>query len=192
MALDALLQVITEDGDAEAQRVVEAAQAEANAIRAAADARAEARSADAYATRDAVLRLVLEAKRSLALTRSRAQVLNARAGFVDRIFAAAESELPGVLEKSASADALVGLCLEALEYFPPGGARVRVRAGLAQPLSGVALGGAAIVIDETVPEGVIVESADGSSRVDNTLVARLRRRHVDLAIALLAATAGDA
>ena len=189
MALDALLQVITEDGDAEARTVVEAAQAEATAIRAAADARAEARSAEAHATRDAELRLALETKRSQALTRARAQVLDARAKFLDRIFNAAELELPGVLEESA--DALVCLCREALEYFPPGSARIRARAGLAQRLSGVASGGAAIVIDEAVPEGVIVESVDGASRVDNTLVARLHRRRADLAIVLLAAMAED-
>ena len=190
--MDALLQVITEDGDAEARRVVEAAQGEANGIRAAADARVEARSAAIFARRDDELRLALEAKRSQALTRARAQVLDARAGFLDRIFAAADAELPGVLQKPASADALVSLCREALDYFPPGEARIRLRAGLAQRLSGVALGGAAIVIDEAVPEGAIVESVDGSARVDNTLAARLRRGRGNLAIKLLAAMAEDA
>jgi vacuolar-type H+-ATPase subunit E/Vma4 len=38
----------------------------------------------------------------------------------------------------------------------------------------------------------MVESVDGASRVDNTLVARLHRRRTDLAIALLAAMAEDA
>jgi vacuolar-type H+-ATPase subunit E/Vma4 len=187
MALDALLQVVTEDGDAEAQRVLDPARAEADAIRAAADVSAEQRLAEASAAREAELRQELEAKRSRALTGTRVWVLNSRAKFIDRVFAAAEAELPGVLERSASPDALVRLCREALDYFPPGGARIRTRAGLARRLSGVLSGVADVVVDDTVPEGVIVESLDGASRVDNTLVARLHRRRTALAIALLAA-----
>jgi vacuolar-type H+-ATPase subunit E/Vma4 len=187
MALDALLQVITEDADAEAQRVLDSARAEAEAIRAAADVRDEQRLTEASAARETELRQELEAKRSRALTGTRMWVLKSRAKFVDRIFAAAEAELPGVLERSASPDALVRLCREALDYFPPGHARIRTRAGLARRLSGVPLGVAEVVTDDTVPEGVIVESPDGRSRVDNTLVARLQRRRTALAIALLAA-----
>ncbi len=187
MALDALLQVITEDGDAEAQRVLDTARAEADAIRAAADARAERRLAEAAAAREAELRQELEAKRSRALTGTRVWVLNSRAKFVDKIFAAAEAELPGVLERPASLDALVRLCREALDYFPHGSARIRTRSALARRLSDVASGVADVIADDTVPEGVIVESLDGLSRVDNTLVARLHRRRAALAIALLAA-----
>ena len=187
MALDALLQVIATDGDAEAQRVLDAARAEADAIRAAADARAERRLAEAAAARKDELRQELEAKRSRALTATRARVLSSRADFVERIFTAAEAEFPGVLERSASPDALVRLCREALDCFPPGSARIRTRAALARCLSDVPSGAAEVIADDTVPEGVIVESLDGLSRVDNTLVGRLHRRRAALAIALLAA-----
>ena len=44
-----------------------------------------------------------------------------------------------------------------------------------------------MVADNTVPEGVVVEALDGSSRVDNTLVARLRRLRPRLSIVLLKA-----
>ena len=187
MALDVLLQVITEESDTEARQLVASARAEADAIRAAADARSTQRIAEVYAAREAELRQSLEAKRSRALTASRVQVLEARTRFIDQVLASAETQLPGVLERSASAEPLVGLCTEALGYFPAGGARVRLRAALARRLPANLSGSADVVVDDTVPEGVIVESPDGSVRVDNTLAARLHRQRPLLAIALLRA-----
>jgi vacuolar-type H+-ATPase subunit E/Vma4 len=186
MALDVLLKAIAEDGDAEARRVVDAARAEADAVRADADARAERRCAAALALREASLRAELEARRARALNESRVQVLFARARLMDRIFEAAEAELPGLLARSGSGPALERLCREALEYFPRG-ARVRVRSELAAQLSGRSTAGTQVVADDTVPEGVMVESLDGSSRVDNTLQASLRRRRPALSIVILAA-----
>ena len=187
MALDVLLKAIAEDGDAEARRVVDAARAEADAVRADADARAERRCAGALALREASLRAELEARRARALNESRVQVLFARARLMDRIFEAAEAELPGLLARSGSGPALERLCREALEYFPRGGARVRVRSELAAQLSGMSTAVAQVVADDTVPEGVMVESLDGSSCVDNTLQASLRRRRPALSIVILAA-----
>ena len=43
---------------------------------------------------------------------------------------------------------------------------------------------ASVVVDDGVPEGVIVESIDGSCRIDNTLEGRLRRRRPGLSIAI--------
>jgi vacuolar-type H+-ATPase subunit E/Vma4 len=192
MALDVLLQVITEEGDAEARRLLEAARAEADAIRASADARTSQRIAEAYAAREAGLRQSLDAKRSRALTASRVRVLQARTCFIDQVLAAAEAELPGVLERSASVEPLTRLCAEALEYFPAGAARIRLRAALARRLSGNSWGAVEVGVDDTVPEGVIVESLDGSVRVDNTLAARLHRRRPELAITLLRAASEGA
>ena len=186
MALDVLLQVITEESDAEVRQLVESARAEADAIRAAADARTTQRIAEVYAAREAELRRSLEARRSRALSASRVRVLEARTRFIEQVLAAAEKELPGVLERSSSAESLAGLCTEALAYFPAGGARIRLRAALAQRLPDN-LSGSDVVVDDTVPEGVIVESPDGSVRVDNTLAARLHRQRPLLAIALLRA-----
>lgn len=187
MALDVLLKAIAEDGEGEARRVVDAARAEADAVRADADARAERRCAAALALREASLRAELEARRARALNESRVQVLFARARLMDRIFEAAEAELPGLLARSGSGPALERLCREALEYFPRGGARVRCRSELAAQLSGRSTAGTQVVADDTVPEGVMVESLDGSSRVDNTLQASLRRRRPALSIVILAA-----
>lgn len=191
MALDVLLQAIAEDGDAEARQILDAARAEADAIRAAADVRAAQRTTDACAAREAELRAELEAQGARTRNEARVQVLLARVRFLDRVFAETEARLPGILEGSAP-EALVSLCQEALEFFAPGAARIRCRGALSRKLTGGALGDVAVVADDTVPEGVIVESIDGSSRVDNTLGARLRRRRPELSIALLSAVAGSA
>lgn len=186
MALDVLLQAIAEDGDAEARQVLAAAGAQAATIRAAADARAERRCAEACAAREAELRTELETRRARTRNETRIQVLLARARFIDRIFGEAEARLPGILERPVSSDALVNLCREALETFPPGRARIRCRAELARRL-GESLGSIAVVTDESVAEGVIAETIDGSARVDNTLAAMLRRRRPELSIAILEA-----
>ena len=185
MALDVLLQAIAEDGEAEAQRILDAASTDAAAIRAAADARADQRCAEAIAARAAQLRAELETGRARRRNEARVEVLLARQRFLDSIVDEADRRLPGILD-SAPPGALPGLCREALEFFPSGGARIRCRAGLARQL-GETLGGVPIEVDESVAEGVIAESVDGAVRIDNTLRARLRRRRPELSIAILAA-----
>lgn len=191
MALDVLLQAIAEDGEAEARRILDAANTDAAAIRTAADARAAQRCAEAGALREAELRAELETRRARTRNDARVQVLLARERFMDGIFDEAEKRLPGILEQSASPGALPGLCREALEFFPPGSARIRCRAGLARQLA-EALGGIPVVADESVAEGVIAESIDGTARIDNTLRARLRRRRPELSIAILTAASETA
>jgi vacuolar-type H+-ATPase subunit E/Vma4 len=185
MALDVLLQAIADDGASEARQIVDAARGEATALRAAADARVERRITEACAAREEELRAGLDTRRARATTEARARVLAARARFMDRIFLEAESALPGCLERSAAPETLATLCREALEFFPPGGARIRCRGALARMIT-VSLPGASVVVDDEVPEGVIVESIDGSCRIDNTLVGRLRRRRPELSIAITA------
>ena len=186
MALDVLLQAIAEHGAAEARQILDEARAEAAATRAAADARAERRVDEACATREAELRLEFDAMRERAERKARVEVLFRRARYLDAIFAAAERELVNVFDRPGSLPLLERLSAEGLGYFATGTARVRCRSGLAAQLS-ARLSPVQVVADDAVPEGVIVESLDGLSRVDNTLAARLHRQRRALSITLLAA-----
>ena len=191
MALDVLLHAIAQDGESEARQIVDDARAEAMAIRAAADARVQQRIADAGATRESELRSVLDARRARARHEARIHVLRVRAQFMNRVFQAAETSLPGILDHDASQETLTRLCQEALDFFPPSGARIRCPRTLACRVA-KAVPGAAVVVDDDVPEGVIVESLDGQSRIDNTLEARLRRLRPELSIAVSTAMSGCA
>lgn len=186
MPLDSLLQAIAADAASEARQIVDAAHAEATALRAAADARVERRIAETCAAREDELRGALDTRRARARTEARVRVLEARARFLDRIFGEAETALPGSLERSGSQETLATLCREALDFFPAGGARIRCRAALARLVAGL-VPEASVLVDDGVPEGVMVESNDGSCRIDNTLVGRLRRRRPELSIAISAA-----
>ena len=191
MALDVLLQAIADDGASEARQIIDAARGEATAIRAAADARAQRRITDTCAAREEELRAGLDTRLARARTEARVRVLEARARFMDRIFHEAETALPGSLERSAAHETLATLCREALDFFPTGGARIRCRAALAR-LIAVSVPGASVLVDDGVPEGVIVESIDGSCRIDNTLEGRLRRRRPELSIAISAGLGSSA
>jgi len=187
MALDVLLEAIALDGDVEARQLVDAARAQADEMRRAADARAERRCTEALASRDAAIRIELDVRRARTLRDARAEVLSSRAQFLDRIFAAVEQALPGVLDDPSLAESVERLCREALDCFPDGEVRIRCRPGLADEVRRHSSGQVDVVADNTVPEGVVVEALDGSSRVDNTLLARLRRLRPRLSIVLLKA-----
>ena len=186
MALDVLLQEIAAHGAAEARQVVDAARGEAAAIRAAADARAEQRCTEACAARESELRAELDAMRDRAYRKARVEVLFGRARYLDAIFAAADAETVNVFDGPGSALLIEQLATEGLAYFPAGGARIRCRGALAARLS-ARMAPVPVVADDAVPEGVIVESLNGESRVDNTLRARLKRRRRELSVTILGA-----
>ena len=182
--LGVLLEAITRDGETEAQRAVEAARAEATAIRLAADARSAQECENAVATAERELQAVLDARRAGARADARARELQARSRFLERVFAEVEATLPGYLDQTRAGDELERLVTEACAYFPDEPVRIRCRSGLAARLN-ASRHDVEIVPDESVPEGVIVESVDRRARIDNTLVARLRRQRRALAVDLL-------
>ena len=186
MAVDVLLQAIAEHGAAEARQILDEAREEAATMRAAADARAARRCDEACATREAELRMEFDTMRDRARRKARVELLFRRARYVDAIFAAAEKELVNAFDRPGSVPLLERLSAEGLSYFAPGKARVRCRSGLAAQLS-ARLSPVEVVADDSVPEGVIVESVDGLSRVDNTLRARLNRQRRAISITLLSA-----
>ena len=187
MAVEVLLQAIASEGDAEARKLVDAARAQADEVRAAADARARRQCEEALVSRTAGIRVEFDTRRAGAVREARVRVLMARDQFLGRIFAAVEQALPGVLDAPSSAEVLHRLYREAMACFPDAAVRVRCRHGLATVLrsDGDSSGRIEVAADDAIPEGMVLESLDGSLRVDNTLVARLRRLRPALSIVLI-------
>jgi vacuolar-type H+-ATPase subunit E/Vma4 len=104
---------------------------------------------------------------------------------------AAEAAVPRTFDQPSTGAAFRRLVDEAVACFPDAPVVIRCRSGLAARLesSRQSLGAARVTVDDAVPDGVIVEAADGSARVDNTLIARLRRLRPGLSIALVDAVA---
>lgn len=185
MALDVLLDAIAAEGEAEAARILDTARATAAEIRAEADAAAERVLAAATAQQEVALRGTLEARRARAVRAARERILRARAQCFDALFANAERDMPGWLDR-APPGALAALVQEALGGFPAGAAHIRCRPGLAQRIAALDPG-VVVVPDASTGEGFVAESVDGRARVDNTLTARLQRQRPVLAIRIDAA-----
>jgi vacuolar-type H+-ATPase subunit E/Vma4 len=187
MAIESLLEALGSEAARDVQQVTEAARAEAAQVRAAAEARVAQRQSAALAARESELRAAADARRATAMREARARRLQARDAFLERVFAAAASQLPGTLETPAHAAALLRLAHEALEFMPRD-AVVRCRPSLVSRFtaSAVALGTARVVSDDSVREGVVVADNEGRVMIDNTLDHRLRWMRPLLAIELLA------
>lgn len=187
MPLDVLLDSITKEGDAEAQRVVDDARQTAARSRAAADARTSQRCGAAVAMTERELRASLDARRAEARADARARVLQARSRFLERVFGEVETNLSGYLERDPAGDALERMVQEARAYFADDRVRIRCRPGLVARLNEGNRDGMEVLPDEFAPEGVIVESLDRRVRIENTLLARLRRLRRALSVDLLSA-----
>jgi vacuolar-type H+-ATPase subunit E/Vma4 len=168
MALDQLLEALTQEAETRAAETVAAARREAEALLHEAHAGAERRLAGAVARRESELRAAAQGAMEAARSEAAREVLTARAEALARVFGRARELLmervgDPALEPRWSRDAA-----EALTYVGgPGNAVVRRPPDAA---------------------GVIVVAADGSMEVDGTvgtLLARLEPRlAVDLARAL--------
>jgi vacuolar-type H+-ATPase subunit E/Vma4 len=187
MALDTLLESLAHDADNEVRAILETARAEAERIGGDAAALVEQRCEAAVAAREAELALQADAERAHAVREARARVLEARQRFLDRVFERVEAGLARAVtgpEGTAVVDALVR---EAAGFFPDAGLVARCPAALAPAVRAALAGSSARVeIDESVAAGVVLEAGDGSMRVDNTLVQRVRRLRPALSIELLA------
>ena len=114
----------------------------------------------------------------------RARELEGRHAQIARIFARARQMIPEVAGSPAYVAALAAHLDEALSFFH--GLQPQVRCQTAcvpavRPLMKTH-DGATLEVDETLGPGVVVEAADRSAIVDNTLAARLSRAETRLAI----------
>lgn len=187
MALDALLSALREEADRTVEQLLGSARDEAARLRAEANARVEERCADTIATREAKLKADAELARVRAQRAAAVRVVQARDACLERIFRATEDALARALDSPEYAAAPGALATEALAYFTDVPVVIRCRTSLAGSVrAGTPRSDdVAVVPDDSVPPGVVVEASDGSVIVDNTVEARLRRMRPSLAIEVL-------
>ena len=196
-----LAALIRRQGDDEAAQAAAKAGKQAEQIRAA--ARAEADAIRAAAQREGETRGRRRAAEILAVAtaRRRMSLLQARESLIDEALAQVRARLSDVASRPAAADLLAELIREGLASLPAGPVRARVApsdAALLAPAALAALGAGRWELSlepSAVPGGgVILETADGRLRFDNSLDARGRRRRDDLrrlAASVLLPDAGD-
>ena len=188
MALSDLIARLEEDAAREMRAIAERADADVQAIRAA----TERAIAGASAERLEGQRIERAANRDRDLARARrdarGEELKARHALLARVGSRARALAPETGASESYRRVLPSHREEARAYVQGLRPRVRCQAAVASVLRPVAArhDGAEIVIDETVGPGVVVEAADGSVVVDNTLAARLARIEPKLAVELLA------
>ena len=187
MALADLVARLERDAAAEVQAIVARTDAEVEGVRAAAE-RAVAGKVAAELDRRRAARTV-DRERALALARrnARAAELAEQHAFIARVLERARQL---TIDAGANAEYLRALPLhldEALSYVQGLQLRVRCQARTRDALSATLARTerVAVVLDESVGPGLVVEAADGSVIVDNTLKARLTRIEPALAVALL-------
>ncbi|HEX9610455.1 MAG TPA: V-type ATP synthase subunit E [Gemmatimonadales bacterium] len=187
MPLADLLAVLERDAEAQAEAELAAARAAATRIETDAAARLDGRRADYVTARQAELRAATERAIAEAQWRARAGVLEARQRLLDRVFAAARKELPGVARDPAFLDRLPRDLAAARAYVGDARVTARCRPEIAAAVRALAAtnGAVTVVEDETAGTGVRLMAADGSVEVDDTLEARLERWLPRLALAVM-------
>jgi vacuolar-type H+-ATPase subunit E/Vma4 len=127
-------------------------------------------------------------QRALAQARqqARARELEARYAQIARVLARARALIPDVARSELYAAAVPQHVGEALSFLNGLRPRVRCHSGFA-PIVQTFIDehhGATVVTDDTLGPGIVVDAADGSVSVDNTLAARLDRDRLRLTIEL--------
>jgi vacuolar-type H+-ATPase subunit E/Vma4 len=188
MALVDLVSRLEQDTARDVRAIAEQADAEVAAIRAGTEreiAETGARDVDERRAR----RRALE-QRELVVARRQAHAaeLRARHAHLARILARAHALVPELASSDAYRRALPSHLEEALAYVEGLRPRVRCQAAFAELLAPLVARheGAELVVDAAVGPGLVVEAADGSVVVDNTLEGRLSRIEDRLAVDLLA------
>jgi vacuolar-type H+-ATPase subunit E/Vma4 len=181
-----LLDALQRNADAEARARQTAAAAEVAGICAEADARLERQVAAATAEKASALSTLEDATRAACLQRVARETLTARAEALDHVFAAAAARIETRRTHTGLAAALAIMISDALSYLPDGPARLRCQAAVAAlvgaAIAGLARDGLEVCNDDTVPLGVMAETADRSIVVDATFARRLGRERRRLAI----------
>jgi len=181
----ALLEQLTRDAAATAAARVTDARAECTRLREDASRAHAAQLAEAIAAREAEAAGALDRARSDTAQRVRLDTLLARDAALDRIFAAAATQLRALDDHPALGDVVGRAIVEALGCVPEDGAIVRCAPRVAEAVRPVlaALGVTVAVTDDAaVPLGAYISSADGTIVVDATFARRLDRDRRALAI----------
>ena len=187
MALDELITALEEDANKQAHSELEQARVEAQRIATQARDQIVRRRAEFLVRMESDLREETEIGLVEARRRSRSIVLGARQRLLDRVFAAAETRLPGLLEERAYRDALPGELRTALSYVGDEPATIACSPQLSDTIEALVAGRAGTTTrpDDSVGSGFKVHSADGYVTVDVTLDARLERLRPQLSLEVL-------
>jgi vacuolar-type H+-ATPase subunit E/Vma4 len=182
-----LLTALTGEVDAELERISADANAEVERILDTSRARAGARRTAALAARDAELRIANGVRVAAARRVAHTAQLEARTRAIDKVLAAARhivSEMP----PAAVAAESVRMLGEAMRFAPDDALVVRcapeavaaIRAAVAQR------GNVNVEPADIVGPGVIITTADGTLRIEDTLMDRLDRQRIRLAVEIIA------
>lgn len=195
MGLDHLLEALERDGNAQVEQLLGAARAEAERLTAGGTETLERRCREASALRNHAREQEVEHAVTLARREARRSVLEARACLVERVFAAARTELPAAAQGPgyrAGLPAALAAALAAVggESAP---AVVRCPEPLAKELERLRRPAdrVSIVVDPEAGSGFRLGTADGAVEVDETLEARLERKRTELTRHLLAQLEGN-
>ena len=182
-----LLAQLRRDADATAAARIDAAGAEATRVR----AEAVEQSAQHRAARIAARELAS----ADAAQRVRHETLTARAAALDTIFSAAAQQLPALVAHPGMGAVVSRAIADALACVPGDDAIVRCSRAVASAMDGsldaVGIRADRVTIDDAVPVGAIVTSADGRIVADVTFARRLERDRRALAIPVARRLAGE-
>jgi len=187
MALTDLISRLEQDAAADVQAIVARADADVVAIKMTTQQAVATRIASELARRRAARAAECQHELAIARQTARAEDLEARHALLARIFERARSLAADIGASPAYLAALPSHFEEALSYVGGLDLRVRCQARARVTLAPIAAAHPRVefVIDDAIGPGVIVEAADGSVSVDNTLIARLSRLESTLSVDLL-------
>lgn len=184
-SLDALLEALERDADAEAAQLISRARQQAGEIRARATAEQDRRRAEVKARIEAEGRREVARAAAAATRRFLESRLRERARVLDRIFTEAADEL-GAAGPERYRSLLPGMIGETLRFLAGSSAMVTCRPEIAAEVEAALPGESGVTVHASsdAAAGIRGQSAEGSVVVDDTLPALLRRRQAELAIAL--------
>ncbi len=184
MAIEQLLAVLEQDAEAERQTILAEARSEADRIRREAAERATERRAQLLAPRERAWRQAAALAVEEARQQGRTEILAARAGLLDRIFAMVRSRLPAMLRDSRYHGALADQLADALTYVGDQPCIVRCPPPIGDTLRSITAGREAVTVveDPNAPPGFTVRSPEDRVVVDQTLEGRLERLQSILAL----------
>ncbi len=190
-----LLAQLRRDADATAAARIDAAGAEATRVRAEAVEQSAQHRAARIAERESAAVAARELASADAAQRVRHETLTARAAALDTIFSAAAQQLPALVAHPGMGAVVSRAIADALACVPGDDAIVRCSRAVASAMDGsldaVGIRADRVTIDDAVPVGAIVTSADGRIVADVTFARRLERDRRALAIPVARRLAGE-
>lgn len=189
MGLEHLLEALERDANAQIEQLLAQARAEAENVTASMTAALAQRQGAAAEARERTRLIEVEQAVTRARRSARRSVLEARERLLERVFAAARSELPAAAAGAGYRAGLPAALAGALAAVGGEEAVIRCPETLVRDLERLrppTTPRARVVVDPAAGSGFHVASADGAVEVDDTLESRLDRLRPELARRVLA------